>query len=51
MSGLAKLAKEFDVPRDIGQTTAECQLAMWPFRNSWLQAEMSLHRAGCSKQH
>ena len=39
MSTLAKLAKEIDEPRNIGQTTAECQLMVWPSRKSRLKAE------------
>ena len=45
MSALAKLAKEIDEPRDIDQTTAECQLAVWHSNKSWLHAEMSSHCA------
>ena len=51
MSTLAKLAKEIDEPRNIGQTTAECQLMVWPSRKSQLQAEMSSDCGECSRRH
>ena len=51
MSTLAKLAKEIDETRDIGQTTAECRLAVQPSKKSWLHAEMRSHRAGWSRSH
>ena len=46
MSALAKLAKEIGERRNIGQTTAECQLMVWPF-----QAEMSSDRGEWSRRH
>ena len=51
MSILAKLAKEIDESRNIGQTIAECQLVVWLSRKSQLQAEMSSDRGECSRRH
>ena len=50
MSTLAKLAKEIDETRDIGQTIAECQLAVQPSKKSWLHAELSSHRVSGFQQ-
>ena len=53
MSQVKRVVAQRDVVRiqSIGQTTAECQLMMWPSRKSRLQADMSSDRGEWSRTH
>ena len=53
MTEVKRVVAQSDVVRiqNIGQTTAECQLMVWPSRKSQLQAEVSSDRGECSRRH